>query len=126
MFTLLISTLFTALLITVTTGFRIETNLTQGPLPGFGNWAVLKLDDHSDCEPNQPPSDWDNVSIPLPYLGDGIQLTAVSPNSNFRAIGKAFPAEITFYSVDLLQGLLRFSVAWRGPPWTLFIGFSPV
>ncbi len=119
--------LYIAFLNTPVAGFRIETNLTQEPLPDFSNWFVLKLADHSDREPNQPPSAWNNVTISLPYLSTGIQMTSVNPSKGTIAgTGKALPAEITFYAVDLLRGIMSFSVVWWGPPWILFTGLSSV
>jgi len=84
----------------------------------FTNWSTYELkEDHRHRQPNQPPSDWTNVTFSMPYYANAIQFFPEHKEGNY------FQREIVRYSVDKLRGEITISLIWNQPPWNLSIGW---
>jgi hypothetical protein len=105
------------ILIGFSTGFQVYDTLGEWPKDGFTNWTYIPFkQDHSNRQPNQPPSLWTNLTFRIPYKTVAVQFTDAD---HFH-----LTQEIPYYAVDEFFGKIYVSFRWWGPPWTLYVGWS--
>ncbi len=100
--------------------FVVIKDLLLHQLTDFGLWNTIRFpENHEGRGPIQPPTQWTNVTLIIPYGAVGVQLTGDPRNENNHG---AYYAAIE--DIDIEYQKIHVSVEWWREGWVLYVGWK--
>jgi len=96
----------------------VYTTLNEAPLPGFKFEKFRLTGNHSDKYPDQPPSEWTNMTFWTPGWGLPMQFTTNIDGNHSDTI----PGDVPYYAVIEQEAKVFISFIWWTDNMDVWVG----